>query len=638
MTTVRKPDMVRPRGSLRRRMFVGLGVAALLIFLAVGFFLGQLVVLRSAVLKMDEETERLALALDTARQASGLLLTAQRVTETQNPERFAQELSPVLERLIAGQDKMGAEVQTLPEGDPLREQAMRAFRSLQNVVNTSREMIRLAEEENWVAVQARSIPLAASREQVDQVVDALTAEARSRYVGAEAQMDRAVQRMLSVPMLLVMVALIIGTTVTVVTVRGITVGIDQLGQSARRLAEGHFDERAPVTRDDELGQLAYAFNTMAGELQGLYGSLERQVVERTAALARRSAQLEASAQVARQAAAIRDVGQLLDETVRLISDQFGFYHAGIFLLDEAREYAVLRAASSEGGQRMLARSHKLRVGEVGIVGFVAGSGQSRVALDVGADAVYFDNPDLPQTRSEMGLPLKVRDAVIGVLDVQSTEEAAFSEEDVAVLQTMADQVALAIENARLLEQSQRALWELEALYGRRARASWRERAARGMAAYRYTGMGVEPAGGGADAEAWEAAVEREGPVAAPGQGEDGRRLVAPIRLRGQTIGSVVFGQDPEREPWSPDDTALVEEVSAQIALALENARLLEETRQRAEREQTLGQMTARFTRSLDVDALLKGAVRELGRVLQMDEVAVYLGAPATDRAEEAGHS
>jgi len=168
---------------------------------------------------------------------------------------------------------------------------------------------------------------------------------------------------------------------------------------------------------------------------------------------RRAAQLAAAAEVARDATAILDVDQLLDETVHLISEQFGFYHAGVFLVDEPGEYAVLHAASSAGGQRMLERGHKLAVGKVGIVGYVAGTGEPRVALDVGEDAVFFDNPDLPETRSEMALPLISRGRVIGVLDVQSTETAAFSEEDVTTLQTMADQLAIAIENARLYQEA-----------------------------------------------------------------------------------------------------------------------------------------------------------------------------------------
>ena len=353
---------------------------------------------------------------------------------------------------------------------------------------------------------------------------------------------------------------------------------------------------------------------LSTELQANQAGLEQQVAGRTATLEQRSLHLEIAAQVAREAVAIRDVGQLLDATVRLISDRFGFYHAGIFLLDEPEEYAVLRAASSEGGRRMLARGHRLKVGEVGIVGYAAGTGEPRIALDVGADAVFFDNPDLPGTRSEMGLPLKVRERVIGVLDVQSTEEKAFSDEDVAILQTMADQVALAIDNARLLEESQRALRELETLYGQRAREAWQGRAARQPAAYHYTGVGVEPA---------SATVAAHSLVPE----EDGHQLTAPIRLRGQTLGSIVLQQDPDEETWSAEEIALVEEVSTQIGLALENARLLEETRRRAAREQALSQMTARFTRSLDVDAVLRTAVRELGQLPNVAEVSVHMASP-----------
>jgi signal transduction histidine kinase/CheY-like chemotaxis protein len=168
---------------------------------------------------------------------------------------------------------------------------------------------------------------------------------------------------------------------------------------------------------------------------------------------RRAAQLATASEVARESNSIlEDVDQLLDETVHRISEQFHFYHAGVFLLDERSEYAILRAASSEGGKRMLARHHKMPVRKAGIVGYVAATGEPRVVLDVGQDAMYFAHSDLPDTRSEMGLPLKVREQVIGVLDVQSTEEAAFSDEDVGVLQTLADQLAGAIANARLFQE------------------------------------------------------------------------------------------------------------------------------------------------------------------------------------------
>jgi putative methionine-R-sulfoxide reductase with GAF domain len=187
---------------------------------------------------------------------------------------------------------------------------------------------------------------------------------------------------------------------------------------------------------------------------------------------RRADLLQASAQVSRAVAQIRDLDQLLSQVTQLISRHFGFYHAGIFLTDDTGRYAVLRAANSSGGQRMLARQHRLGVGSEGIVGYVTGTGQPRIALDVGADATYFDNPDLPDTRSEMALPLRTGGALIGALDVQSTTVRAFDQEDVAVLTLMADQIATAIENARLFEQAQAALAEAEGAQRHYLRQEW----------------------------------------------------------------------------------------------------------------------------------------------------------------------
>jgi GAF domain-containing protein len=380
-------------------------------------------------------------------------------------------------------------------------------------------------------------------------------------------------------------------------------------------------------RQDSLARLNEMLKQRIGEhdqaicqLESLQTGLEHQVAGRTADLARRSAQLEAAARVARGAAAVRDVELLLEETVHLISDHFGFYHAGIFLLDEAGEYAVLRAASSEGGQRMLARKHKLRVGKVGIVGYAAGTGRPRIALDVGEDSVFFNNPDLARTRSEMGLPLKVRERVIGVLDVQSTQEAAFSEEDVAVLEIMADQVALAIENAYFLEESQRALRELEALHGRRTRQAWQERAETHQpTAYRYTRAGVE---------AVSPALVPEPETQGLTEEQDADRLAVPIQLRGQSIGSIVLQQDTTEAHWSTDEIALVREVSTQIGLALENARLLEESQRRGQREYAIRRVTEQMQRAVGLENVLQSTVAQLGRVTGAPRVYVRLGTEA----------
>ncbi len=175
---------------------------------------------------------------------------------------------------------------------------------------------------------------------------------------------------------------------------------------------------------------------------------------------RRARLLEAAAEVGRDVTSILDLDRLLNRTVDVICDAYGFYYAGVFLLDDEREWAVLRAGHGEAGQEMLAADHRLRVGGLSMIGTSIAERKARIALDVGEEAVHFKNPHLPLTRSEMALPLVVGEDVIGAVTVQSTEEAAFSSEDISSLQAMADQLAVALRNAQLLQELEEAHAEL----------------------------------------------------------------------------------------------------------------------------------------------------------------------------------
>ncbi len=607
--------------TLRRRMIVGVGIAGFLILAAITYLFWQLSLLRTTLQDLENEQERLTLAMETAQHATSLVLNVQEKMVERIPSILISDISASVKALQSRQEELESHLPDLPEDDPMRGRITQVSKSLQNIINVAESTIRHVEDNNWAAAEIRAAILLKLHADIEWNVYRLVQITHTRRQTAQMRADEAIQGAIKVSIPLATGALIITAVIVLATTQSVTTGIGQLTQAAQRLAEGNFDERIPMTRRDELGQLAQSFNKMASELQYLYSGLEKQVEQRTHDLAQRSAQLEAAAQVAREASAIRDTDQLLNQTVHLISEQFGFYHAGIFLIDEAKQYAVLNAASSEGGQNMLARRHKLKIGEVGIVGYTAGTGEPRIALDVGEDATFFNNPDLPNTRSEMALPLEIRDRVIGVLDVQSTQPNAFTEEDVAVLRVMADQVALAIENARLLEETQRALQELETLYGQQAREAWREQAIRRTSAYRYTGVGVEPISTGSmDIQAPQPSRK---PIVVQ---EDGsRRLIAPIHLRGQRLGSIALRQSAGDTPWSEEELALVEELSTQIGLALDNARLLEETQRRAEQEQLIGDITARVRETLDVDTVLQTAIREIGQALDLAEIEVRMG-------------
>jgi GAF domain-containing protein len=341
------------------------------------------------------------------------------------------------------------------------------------------------------------------------------------------------------------------------------------------------------------------------ELKALQATLEQRVEQRTDELTqrgvelesanrqiqRRAAQLEAVARVMKAITSVRDLGELLPQIAMVISEKFGFYHVGVFLVDEANEYAILSAANSAGGQKMLARKHRLRVGAEGIVGFVTATGEPRVAMDVGSDPVFFDNPDLPETHSEMALPLRVEKQIVGALD---TETGAFTAEDVQMLSLLADQVSLAIETARLFDETRVALAEAEAVSRQFTREAWsRLPVEHNLIGYRYSIAGASPL-----PEPVELLEKAQGRQAGAGQ------VAVPIELRGETIGMLVI-QSPSGEELNQDQLDLIRAVAERVALSAENARL-----------------TGKIRSSTDPQAMVQTAIDELRKALGATRVEV----------------
>jgi len=362
------------------------------------------------------------------------------------------------------------------------------------------------------------------------------------------------------------------------------------------------------------------------ELQAIRASLEERVEERTRDLARRAHYLEATAAVAHDAASVLNLEELLGRVATLISEQFGFYHTGIFLLDPAREWAVLQAASSEGGKQMLARGHRLPVSGKSIVGYVTSRGEPRIALDVGADAVFFQNPDLPDTRSEIALPLRARGRagreasdIIGALDVQSTLPQAFGQEDVAVLQTLADQVAMAISNAQLFQQAQEGLEAERRAAAQLTGQAWQElfHAQRELSVVRSK-HGLATASELQRPEI--ATARRTGKVTVDENTKS--NLAAPVKVRDHIIG--VIDAHKTEGVWTPEEIVLVETLTEQMGMALESARLYQDTQRRAVQEQLVGEITTRMRESLDMETVLKTALDEMYRALGLDEIAIRL--------------
>lgn len=247
---------------------------------------------------------------------------------------------------------------------------------------------------------------------------------------------------------------------------------------------------------------------------------------------------------------------------------------------------------------MLARGHRLQVGQQGMVGYVTSSGKPRIALNVGADAVFFNNPDLPETRSETCLPLKVNEVVIGALDIQSTEANAFTEEDYSVLSILADQVAIAVQNAKANEETKRALQEAEIASSQLTGHAWKEYSfGREVKGYQFRGLKAEP-------------IESK-----PSNSEANGLINVPIRSRGQIIGNLKLNRTDERYSWTDDELAMVQATADRVALALESARLFDETSRRAERERMVTEITSKIRSTNNPEEMINVALNELRSAL-----------------------
>ena len=371
-------------------------------------------------------------------------------------------------------------------------------------------------------------------------------------------------------------------------------------------------------RQDNLQKLNSELQQREYELENIKTILENSVEERSQELVllnqqivKRAEQLRLIADVARSTISIHDIDRLLPYTAQLISQRFKFYHVGVFLLDEQKQYAILRASNSQGGLRMLKKGHRLKVGAQGIVGYVTRTGQARIALNVKDDPVYFGGADLPDTRSEITLPLKSGNIILGALDIQSAEANVFSEDDSSTLSILADQIAIAIQNAISYEQSQKALLEAEIVSRQVAGQAWRGYAGRRKGrGYRYDGVRSEPLN------------------EASASSESNNVLNVAVRLRGQTIGHLKLKHPDASRIWTEDELAMAEATAERVALALEGTRLLEDAQKRAARETFLSDITAKLGSSFQMDSILRDTVEELGQTLKFSTVTFQLVNPS----------
>ena len=364
--------------------------------------------------------------------------------------------------------------------------------------------------------------------------------------------------------------------------------LQQLLESFQKVEGGDLNTRMTAISTDETSRLAIYFNRMVARLQDLQSGLERMVEERTA-------QLKAINEVGRVATSILDPDELIARVVNLITEEFGYYYSAIYIIDQTNKWAELKEATGEAGRVLKESKHRLVVDQSNIIGRAIRSRQAQIALDTGEKARRFNYPLLPYTRSEISLPLFVGDRIIGALDVHSSQESAFSEEDIETLQNMANQVAISLDNARLFQETNQNLQEMRNIQKQYLREAW---------------IDASLPGGRASLAIGDVS-----------DGSKANHAEVPIALRDQIIGQLHIEGD---DAFSPEELNWLEAIATQTALALENARLLDESQSAAMREKFVTEITNKIWASTTIDGILQTAVRELGQILDATEATIEL--------------
>lgn len=364
--------------------------------------------------------------------------------------------------------------------------------------------------------------------------------------------------------------------------------LQQLLETFQKVESGDLSTRMPVISSDEISRLAIYFNRMVTRLQDLQSDLEKKVDERTS-------QLKAINEVGRVATSTLDPDELINRVVTLITEEFGYYYSALYLIDQTNKWAELRDATGEAGRVLKESAHRLEVDNSNIVGRALRSQQAQIALDVGDKSVRFNNPLLPYTRSEISIPLYVGDHILGALDVHSSQKAAFSEQDIETLQNMANQVAISLDNARLFQETNQNLQEMRNIQKQYLQEAWIDASLSNGEMSLFVGDSSK--------------------------GDENNLVEVPIAIRDQIIGQLSLERD---EALSSDEQIWIQAIATQTALALENARLLDESQSAAMREKFVTEITNKIWSSTTIDGVLQTAVRELGKVLDATDATIEL--------------
>lgn len=402
--------------------------------------------------------------------------------------------------------------------------------------------------------------------------------------------------------------------------------LSTLTDVARNVTAGNLNVRAHIASADEIGLLGQAFNSMTQQLSQTLSNLERRVQERTAELRYQAEQLRVATDVGRIITSLLDTDEILRKVTDLVQQRFDLYYVGLFLIDESGEWAELRAGSGRSGQAMLVRGFRIRIGPGSIIGTCIATGRARAVEDCLQEPDYLAIEDLPETRSEAAIPLRTHGQIIGALSVQSVSVSAFDAVLVDVLQNIADQVAVALDNARLFAENQKSLDAARLAYGEISRSAWQNLLSQQeQLGYRYVNGKITPVGGAWLPEMMEAAQQRKAV-----RSHDSTALALPIQVRGYLIGVLWLNKRETGNIWNLEEVEILNELGMQLGQALESARIYQDAQRQAAGDRLVSEIAARMRETLDVERILRVAVDDIYHTFALEDVTLRLTPRHTD--------
>jgi GAF domain-containing protein/HAMP domain-containing protein len=443
-----------------------------------------------------------------------------------------------------------------------------------------------------------------------------------------------------------LIVLVGGFVMLLLVSRSVTRQINEIREKIENIRAGRVEVNRPVAKLDEFGLLTVSINHLAAQIEKDKEDHAHQDAERLNILKGHALQLAVAAEMAREVAALRDVTTLVDRCAQLIQERFDFYHVGIYLLDDERRYLVLKTATGTAGGFNLQRGVKSRLGEINVISNVVGSGEPRIINNVEIDYIFRKDPLLPDTHAEAIFPLREGREVIGVLDVHSQIVNVFGDNEITILQILADELSIAIQKDRLEHQLNRSNFEANSLYQRYTQEIWsREAMGKSVGGYEYNLLEVNPVAedlrsglhlpdevierlkSGRAIQVKNSLLVNSKELDKDQLASDRSVLLVPLLLYNQMVGVIGLEEDKQDHDWTDEEISIIEAVTAQIALSLDNARLLEESQIRSGQLRLLQEVTAVAASHTNLYELLDNVSQKLRASFNLLHCGMFLLEP-----------